>query len=227
MSVIPPAELCPRLDLMLLTPVSSQTAETAFRWAKDCGLRSVMVPSTLIALAQAELANSGVRVVTVIDHPHGLSALAEKKVVISRATGIQPTHELGVVLNPMPMLDGHLDSARGELRLLKQCAPRNHQVCAMFDMSLLPGTSQREEYADAIGQEGVDWIQPHVGVRHQGRISLTALEELTMLRRVANRHSKPFKIRAYAGLLSVWDVVGRMTELADSVAIDWRPAFSA
>lgn len=222
MSILPPRDLCPRLDLMLANqPLSSAQAEAACRFALEHGFSSVMVPNSLAPLAQMILKRSGVKLIVTIDGPSGQSTQPTKVMATSQACTVDGVSGVGVVLNHTAMLDGRLGDLIGELRACRKVSVPS--LGAMFEMSLLTDPSQRRELVGSMNLQVVEWLQPHIGLRRNGSISITTLEDVALLRELAPE----CKVRAYAGPLSEWTMATRLAEVANSVAIDWRPSFAA
>lgn len=222
-SFVPPADLCPRLNLVLYNVVlTSAQAEGACRFAAKHRFASVMVPPSMAPLAQSALKGSGVWLEVVVDAPFGASTQAHKETVVAQTASLEGIGGFGVVVNHTAMLDGRLGDVRGELRA---CAKQSRrQLGAMFELSLLGGRSQRAEFVQALGQENIKWLQPHVGMRQErGLVNLTAAEDLNLIHDVAGH----LKLMAYAGPLNVWDAVAQLAGMAHGVAVDWRPAFAA
>jgi deoxyribose-phosphate aldolase len=203
-------------------PLSSAQVESACRFAAVHDFAAVMVPICLMPLARLTLGqHSAVKLIAVVDAPFGQSAQREKVSASSHLGSLDGVSQVAVALNHTAMLDGRLDDVRGELRACARVS--RFPLCAMFELSLLDQPAQRRELALSLSQSVVEWLQPHIGLRKDGRVNLTTLEDVRLLREEAPH----VKIRAYCGPLAEWSLAMRLAEVADNVAVDWRPAFAA
>lgn len=212
---IPPAAVAACLNICLLGhTLSTEMLERAVRKAREWRVRSVVVPSHFVCLAKSLLRDTGILVGTMVDFPHGTSALPQKVWSAHHCISTLGADEVGVVLNPSLILDGKLSDVRGEVRSAIKCCDSRDGVFVCFQINLLSSAGRQREFLEALAAERARNVQAQMGL--DGMPNLTTPADCGLIRSTI----PDVRLRFYGGRLTNWESLGSMSQGAHSVTVE-------
>ena len=151
-------EVAHTIEHSVLNPdMTEERIKKACSEAKACGLANVCVSPYFVSLAAECLADSGVKVCTVVGFPHGAASSAAKVAEIREAikNGAQ---ELDVTMNIIAIKSGKSADALRELVELVEMARGRAAVKAIYEQSLYTEAEKLEALRIAKAS-GADYIK--------------------------------------------------------------------
>jgi len=158
---ITPAELAAMIDHTLLDPnAGPEELEEHLAQCLEMEAAAACIPPWLVPRARQTLAESPVRLCTVVDFPLGMET-AEAKARQAAESAAAGAQELDVVFNRGLALAGGLEDAVEEMARVAQAA-RPAAVKVILECSAL-GPELSAAAAERLARAGVDWLKTGTG----------------------------------------------------------------
>lgn len=173
------------------------------------GVRGVCVPRDLVGVALAEVAGSGLEVVTVAGFPTGDDAVAAKVTQIAEAAAAG-AHEVDVVIPYRRLRVGDEDGVRTELETIVAAA---HERALAVKLIVETGALDPDDVVCAAGlvaSAGADWVKTSTGFGPRGA---TAEDVVRLREAVGDR----VRVKAAGGIRSWEDAVTLLDAGADAL----------
>ncbi len=186
------------IDHTLLKPESTESQVIQLcKEAAEFKFASVCVNPTWVETAAAELANSGVKVCTVIGFPLGASTPETKAFettdAISKGAG-----EIDMVLNVGALKSGNTDHVKKDIEAVVQAAKGKAIVKVILETCLL--TDSEKESASRLSKEaGADFVKTSTGFSTGG----ATVEDVKLMRQTVGSE---LGVKASGGVRSLEDV---------------------
>jgi len=165
--------------------------------AKEYDFMSVCVNSSFVKLASSELADSDVKVCTVVGFPLGAS-LTEAKIVETKAAINNGATEIDMVLNIGALKSGNWDLVGSDIKAIKEACG---DILLKVILETCYLTTQEIEKACYISKEmGADFVKTSTGFGTDG----ATVEHITLMRKVVG---EKLGVKASGGVRSREDAV--------------------
>ncbi|MDR7482291.1 MAG: deoxyribose-phosphate aldolase [Armatimonadota bacterium] len=200
--------LAKRIEHAVLQPQATAQdvligVQTAVRW----GVRALVVKPCHVALAARELAETSVKVVTVIGFPHGGQTVATK-VAEAREAIAHGADEVDLVLNIGPLRDRNLADVFYEIRSVVD-AVRGRPVKVILETAYLTDVEKRLACRLA-ARAGAAYVKTSTGFGPKG----ATVADVALMRRVVGRR---LGIKAAGGIRTHAEAVALLEAGADLV----------
>lgn len=172
---------------------------------------AVCVWSPFVAVSRSELEDTGVRVATVANFPHGSTDIA-RAVAETRKSVADGAHEVDVVLPYAAWLAGDRETARKLVAACKaECGEKSHLKVILETGILQSSENITEASRDAIAA-GADFIKTSTG-KVEISATLAAAKAMLGVIRLADR---PIGFKAAGGIRTLEDAAAYL-DLADKI----------
>lgn len=191
-------ELAKYIDHTNLKPnAKKEDIEKLCREAKEFGFASVCVHPFYIPLAKQMLANSDVKVCTVIGFPLGANGV-ETKLTETKLAIQEGAQEIDMVINIGALIDGLDEYVRNEIEQIKNiCGDKILKV--IIETSYLTD-EQKIKACKLCSKAGADYVKTSTGFSDKG----ATVEDVRLMKK--NIPSK-MKVKASAGIRSYEDTI--------------------
>lgn len=201
-----PADLARRLEHAVLHPQATRQdvllgVQTAVRW----GVRALVVKPCHVTLAARELAETYVKVVTVVGFPHGGHTVATK-VAETREAVAHGAEEVDMVLDLGALRDRDLATVFYETRSVVDAA-RGRPVKVILETAYLTDAEKRLACRIA-ARAGAAYVKTSTGFGPAG----ATVADVALLRRVVGRR---LGVKAAGGIRTYTDAVALLEAGAD------------
>ena len=175
-------ELAKLIDHTVLGPATTASdVERVCAEAKRYGFGAVCIPPTYVALAKRLLADTEVKVDTVVGFPHG-QHLPEVKAFEAKRAVDDGADEIDMVINVAALLSGDYAYVHSDIKAVREAidkAPRHIVLKVILECALL-SDEQKEAGAILAKAAGADFVKTSPGFGPGG----ATVEDVALLRRV-------------------------------------------
>ncbi|MDP8929062.1 MAG: deoxyribose-phosphate aldolase [Actinomycetota bacterium] len=204
------ASVAARIEATLLAPQATvMDVRDLCAAALAHGVRGVCVAPVHVPVAVAEVAGSGLEVVTVAGFPFGYDATAAKLAAV-QAAAASGAHEVDVVMAYGRLLDGEEHEVAGELATLVSAA---HTAGLAVKVILESGhlTPELAERGCALAvAAGAEWVKTSTGFGPRG----ATVDDVRRLREAAGQRAR---VKAAGGIRTWDDAVALLEAGADAL----------
>ncbi|MFD2704135.1 deoxyribose-phosphate aldolase [Salibacterium lacus] len=179
------SSLASTIDHTLLKPESTaEQVESLCREAAEYEFASVCIHPSHVAGAAAILADTPVKVCTVIGFPHG-AALSSVKAYETKEAIRLGASEVDMVINIGALKSGREDEVRSDIESVVQAASDQALVKVIIETILL-SDEEKETACRAAVQAGADFVKTSTGFAGGG----ATLEDVKLMKRVVANQAK-------------------------------------
>ncbi len=200
------AELARHIEHAVLAPQATErdvdeAARLALRW----NVRALVVKPCHVPVAVRALADTGVKVVTVIGFPHGGQTI-ETKVAETRQAMVAGAHEVDMVINIGALRQRDTAAVFYEIRAVVEAAG-GHPVKVILETAYLTDAQKRLACRLA-ARAGAAYVKTGTGFAPKGATSA----DVALMRRTVRR---PVGVKAAGGVRSYTDAMALLAAGAD------------
>lgn len=200
------AELARHIEHAVLAPQATERdVEEAARLALRWNVRALVVKPCHVPVAARALADTGVKVVTVVGFPHGGQTI-ETKVAETRQAVAAGAHEVDTVINIGAMRQRETATVFYEIRAVVEAAG-GHPVKVILETAYLTDAQKRLACRLA-ARAGAAYVKTGTGFAPTGATAA----DVALMRRIVRR---PVGVKAAGGVRSYADAVALLAAGAD------------